>query len=352
MTENFLLRTLELAQQRKGFCSPNPAVGSIVVHQGRIAGEGTHWAAGHAHAEVEALKEVPDSVARESTVYVSLEPCCHQGKTPPCTDLLIQKRVAKVVFSFEDPNPRVAGKGRAKLEASGIEVEHRPVVAIDAFYKSYRHWVEHRTPLVTVKLAMSLDAKVAGPGGKPVQITSPEMGRFSHLQRRNHDALLTSANTVLADNPRLNVRLEETLSKPVVVLDRLGRTPADAQIFTTAQSVTLLMGMDAPRERRERLAATGAQIHILETPQGCLSLPGVLAQLGGMGFHEVWVETGPALFAAFLKQRLAHKAYLYIAPILIGEGFPAFGEGLSELFAGGAMSWEPQGRDVCLQVVW
>src|SRR4051812_24552367 len=136
----FLLRAWELALSRKGFTSPNPAVGAVVVRHGRIIGEGAHWAAGRAHAEVEALWNVDAETARGCTVYVTLEPCCHFGKTPPCTKLLIERQVARVVFAFLDPNPKVAGRGQAELLAAGITCEHHPTPTIDRFYASYRHW--------------------------------------------------------------------------------------------------------------------------------------------------------------------------------------------------------------------
>ncbi len=349
----FLRQALELAQKRRGFCAPNPSVGAVLVRNGRVIAEGFHWAAGKAHAEVEALNGVPDEIAQSSTLYISLEPCCHVGKTPPCTDLILQRGIPKVVFAYEDPNPRVAGQGRATLERAGVEVRHVPLAEVDAFYASYRHWTQTRMPFTTVKLAMSLDGKTAAPGGLPIALTGSEANRLTHQCRLQSDAILTTARTILADDPRLNSRLGESeVAKPIVILDRLGRTPVSARLFRSARSVTVFVGDEASLEKIRELRALNAHVVSVPTPQGLLPLDGILRHLGESGIHDLWVEGGPAVFTAFLREKLAQKAFLYIAPVTVGEGISAFSPGWESLLEGARVTWSPQGRDVVAEVVW
>jgi diaminohydroxyphosphoribosylaminopyrimidine deaminase / 5-amino-6-(5-phosphoribosylamino)uracil reductase len=349
----FLRRTLELAQSRRGFCSPNPAVGALLERDGRILAEGFHKAAGQPHAEVEALRDLPLEITQGATLYVSLEPCCHHGRTPPCTDLIIQKGIAEVVYAYRDPNPVVAGRGEAVLLSAGVEVRQVPLAEVDEFYQSYAHWTQTGLPFTTVKLAISLDGKTAGPGGLPLPLTGPEANRFTHERRLRSDAILTTARTVLADDPRLNVRLHGVETpKPVVILDRLGRTPATARIFQTAQSVTIYTGEDVPAERSRALADQGATVIAVDTSNGLLPLRQILGQLGQTGYHDLWVEGGAALFTAFLKERLAQRAFIYVAPVIVGAGVSAFEAPWAGLLSDAHLVWTPQGRDVVAEVVW
>lgn len=349
----FLGRTLELAQRRRGFCAPNPSVGAVLVRDGKILSEGFHWAAGHAHAEVEALSNIAEDVAREATLYISLEPCCHFGKTPPCTDLILSKGIGEVVYGYRDPNPQVAGRGEAKLREAGVRVRHERMGEIDRFYSSYDHWTRTGLPFVTAKLAMSLDGKTAGPGGIPLPLTGPEANRFTHEQRLHSDAILTTARTVLSDDPRLNARLHGVETpKPIFILDRLGRTPTTARVFASGESVTVYTGQDVAPSRLQALREAGAEVVVLESPQNLLPLKRVLGQLGERGFHDVWVEGGAALFTAFLKEKLAQRAYLYVAPVIVGDGVSAFESQWDGLVSGAKLTWVPQGRDVMAEMVW
>lgn len=349
----FLRRALELADRRRGFCAPNPAVGAVLVRDGRILSEGFHWAAGQNHAEVEALKDATPEDCLGATLYISLEPCCHHGRTPACTDLILKKGLSDVVYAFADPNPMVSGKGHSILASAGVSVTHFRLAEVDAFYQSYAFWTRHHLPFTTIKLAMSLDGKTAGPGGVPLSITGPEANRFTHERRLKSDGILTSAKTVLADDPRLNARLygAET-PKPLVILDRLGRTPPAARIFQSAQSITLYTGRDVPEEKIQALQEVGAQVIALEAPEGVLPLKQILSHLGERGFHDLWVEGGAALFSAFLNERLAQKAYIYVAPLTVGTGTSAFDRPWEDALGGARVSWMPQGRDVVAEMVW
>ncbi|MBY0371210.1 bifunctional diaminohydroxyphosphoribosylaminopyrimidine deaminase/5-amino-6-(5-phosphoribosylamino)uracil reductase RibD [bacterium] len=348
----FLLRTVELAQHRRGFCAPNPSVGAVLVCEGQVVSEGFHWAPGHPHAEVEAIRRAPPEVLRRSTLYVSLEPCCHHGRTPPCTGLILESGIPKVVYAFRDPNPKVAGQGHALLESEGVEVRFLALPEAEVFYRGYAWWQRTGLPYTTVKLAMSLDGKTAGPGGKPLPLTSGPANAFTHLCRRQSDALLTTARTVLADNPQLNVRLEgDPIAKPVVILDRLARTPLDARIFQTALSVLVFVAEDAPPGRRENLRERGAEVVELACDGGLLPLKQVLSHLGEKGLHDLWVEGGGALFNAFLREKLAQRALLYVTPDFVGDGINAF-ESWAGFGDAARVQWLPQGRDVLAEVVW
>jgi diaminohydroxyphosphoribosylaminopyrimidine deaminase/5-amino-6-(5-phosphoribosylamino)uracil reductase len=349
----FLRRALELAQSRRGFCSPNPSVGALVVREGRILAEGFHRAAGQPHAEVQALKELSLEATTGATLYVSLEPCCHYGRTPPCTDLIIQKGISEVIYAYRDPNPVVAGRGETALRNAGIDTRLVPLAEVAEFYQSYSHWTQTGMPFTTVKLALSLDGKTAGPGGLPLPLTGPEANRFTHERRLRSDAILTTARTVLADDPRLNARLHGVETpKPVIILDRLGRTPQSARIFQTAQSVTVYTGEDVPADRRRLLADQGATVIAVGTPNGLLPLRQILAQVGEAGYHDLWVEGGAALFTAFIKERIAQRAFLYLAPVIVGEGVSAFESPWEGLLSQAHLTWTPQGRDVMAEVVW
>lgn len=294
-----LLSALELARERRGFCAPNPAVGAVIVKDGCVIATGAHWAAGLPHAEVDALSKLTLEESKDATVYVTLEPCCHWGKTPPCTDLLIQRQVKEVFYGFQDPNPQVAGQGHQALLSAGIKCTYLPSPEIDTFYASYVYWQKTGRPFVTAKLALSLNGCFAGSQGEPVAITGIELQHYTHQQRKYADAIFTTGRTIKADDPLLNVRLEgETYAKPVYVLDNQSLTPPTARIFNSASSVTLIQKKD---------------------------LPEVLDFIGSEGIHDLWVEAGAQCFSALVQQQLVQRVLVYVAPKwLDGMIAPAF----------------------------
>lgn len=315
----FLLRALQLAQQRRGFCAPNPAVGAVLVAGGTIIGEGTHFAPGHPHAEVIALS-AQHAHSKNLTLYVTLEPCCHYGRTPPCTDLIIAQGITRVVFAACDPNPHVNGQGMQQLIASGIDCVHVPVTKINQFYSSYQHWHNTKTPAFTAKIALSLDGKYARPGGARTLLTGDKVAKFTHQCRKHSDAILTSANTVLHDNPYLNVRLSnETIAKPIIVLDSHLRLTLQENIFQGDAPVYLFHGPDAPAVKITRCQHAG--IHCIAIPhtEVGLDLHMLTQHLGILGFHDVWIEAGGQLLSAFLHENLLHRLYVYVAPIWLGS---------------------------------
>ncbi|MBI4403739.1 MAG: bifunctional diaminohydroxyphosphoribosylaminopyrimidine deaminase/5-amino-6-(5-phosphoribosylamino)uracil reductase RibD [Deltaproteobacteria bacterium] len=350
----FLKQALELADTRKGFCAPNPAVGAVVVQDGKIVSQGVHQKAGSPHAEVEALNGLQD--AENTTVYVTLEPCCHWGKTPPCTDLLIQKKVSRVVYGLMDPNPLVRGRGQASLEQAGISCQWFQLPEIEKFYRGYSHWVTHeKTPYVTAKLAVTLDGKIAGAQGERKQITGPELEKFTHEHRRRSDALLTTVETILCDDPRLDVRIDsEVLQKPLYVLDTFMRLPEKARVFDTAQSITLFHGADVPQTRLHLLEDKGVRLVPVQKEELGLNLLDVVKEIGQAGCHELWVECGGTCIWALVRKKLLGRVFIYVAPKWMGkDGKAAFGEDAWDLANGSkSVQWSSRGKDALCEIEW
>jgi diaminohydroxyphosphoribosylaminopyrimidine deaminase/5-amino-6-(5-phosphoribosylamino)uracil reductase len=341
-----------LAVQQRGFCAPNPSVGAVVVVDNKIIGQGCHQGRGTQHAEVIALQNFepqPDAI-----LYVSLEPCCHYGRTPPCTDLIIAKKIHKVVYGFLDPNPEVSGRGIEQLQQAGVLCEYVSLPEIDAFYRSYHHWWQTRTSLVTAKIAMSLDGKIAGAQGQPVALTGPDLQRYTHQQRKIHDAILTTVKTVHADDPKLNVRLgDATLAKTVIILDRCLKLRDELNIYQTTAKLIVLHGEAVDAQRRKSLQQR-YQIELFEipSPNEQLNLPAVLQTLGKLGFHDIWLEAGGLIVQSFIEQRLLDRLLVYFAPKWLGnQAQTAFTK--PELLHGvNVVQWQQYGQDVLAEFHW
>ncbi len=321
-------RALALAARGLTTTQPNPRVGCVIAQRGRIVGEGWHEHAGEAHAEVRALRAA-GAQAAGATAYVTLEPCSHQGRTPPCVDALIHARVARVVYAVADPNPLVNGQGDAALRAAGITVD-AGLMEQEAADLNVGFIQRMRTgrPWVRIKLAMSLDGRTALESGLSQWITGTAAREDVHRWRARSSAVMTGVSTVLADDPRLNVRLppEEGASEPRqplrVVLDGALRTPPEARLFTTVGEVLILTAVPATDPRWEprcsALAAQGARIETLPAAADGLALPGVLERLAELEVNELQVEAGATLAGELLRQRLADELLLYVAPKLLG----------------------------------
>ncbi|MFI4880596.1 MAG: bifunctional diaminohydroxyphosphoribosylaminopyrimidine deaminase/5-amino-6-(5-phosphoribosylamino)uracil reductase RibD, partial [Steroidobacterales bacterium] len=304
---------------------PNPRVGCVIAQRGRVVGEGWHERAGEAHAEVAALR-VAGAQAAGATVYVTLEPCSHHGRTPPCTDALIAARVARVVYSIADPNPLVNGQGAGLLRAAGITVE-AGLLADEAreLNAGFIQRMQRGRPLVRVKLAMSLDGRTALDNGASRWITGEAAREDVQHWRARSSAVLTGIGTVLADDPRLDVRLaDEVPGRPRrqplrVVLDARLRTPADARLFASGGEVLILTALDtADDARAAELTERGARIESLPAVAGRLALTTVIERLGELEANEVLVEAGPTLVGALLHASLVDELLVYVAPILLG----------------------------------
>lgn len=326
-------------------------MGAVVVNQGKVVGQGAHQACGQAHAEVNAIIAAGDKT-EGATIYVSLEPCCHQGRTPPCTDLIIQSGIRRVVFAETDSDSRVAHQGEKQLREAGLEVTHLPIPEITQFYQHYHHWQIQQCPWVTAKLAMSLDGCIAGPGGEPVQLTGTKANDYTHQQRRKVDAILTTDRTIKQDNPKLNARLSDTvIPKRIFVIDTRLDFDTGCQLVQTAHSITLLHGENASVERANLLKKQGIHCVSLRERDGRLVLEQVVLAIGQAGIHHLWVEAGGNLLANMIQAGLVHEAYYYVAPTWLGDkAYPAFSQGQEIFQRVSTGQWKALGDDALYHV--
>jgi diaminohydroxyphosphoribosylaminopyrimidine deaminase/5-amino-6-(5-phosphoribosylamino)uracil reductase len=322
--ESFLRRALQLARRGLGRTSPNPMVGAVLVRDGKVIGEGWHRRAGCPHAEVEALR---DAAQRGATLYVTLEPCCTHGRTPPCTEAILSAGIRRVVVAATDPNPKHAGRGLDLLRRAGVTIE----MASDAWQvtgeairlnEAFNHWIVHRTPFVTVKAAMALDGKIATASGESKWITGEPARRVGLQLRFASDAVLVGINTVLADNPSLTARGSGgRVRKPLrrVVLDSLARTPLDSVVASdeSAALTTVVVGRAAPARRVKALAQ---RVRVLMAPAkaGRINLRWLLKRLGEEAVTSLLVEGGGEVNAAFLESGLAQRVAFFYAPKILG----------------------------------
>jgi diaminohydroxyphosphoribosylaminopyrimidine deaminase/5-amino-6-(5-phosphoribosylamino)uracil reductase len=322
-------RALELAARGLTTTQPNPRVGCVIARNGLVVGEGWHARAGERHAEVLAL-EAAGSQAAGATAYVTLEPCSHHGRTPPCVDALIAARVARVVYAVEDPNPQVSGRGAERLAAAGLTVE-AGLLAAEAAELNAGFMKRMRTgrPWVRVKLAMSLDGRTALANGASRWISGAAAREDVQHWRARSSAVVTGIGTVLSDDPRLDVRLPDESGgerrQPLrVVLDSSLRTPPQARLFTVPGEVLIITAVPATDPRWEprcaALDARGARIETLPASGTQVPLPAVLERLGELEVNELQVEAGPTLAGELVRQGLADELLLYVAPKLLGPG--------------------------------
>jgi diaminohydroxyphosphoribosylaminopyrimidine deaminase / 5-amino-6-(5-phosphoribosylamino)uracil reductase len=327
----FMRRALALAEKSIGLASPNPPVGCVIAQNGRIAGRGWHEYRGRDHAEVRALAAAQDR-ARGGTAYVTLEPCAHYGRTPPCAAALSAAGIRRVVIALGDPNPMVAGKGISALRAAGIDVEVGVLQAeAGRLIEPFACHITTGLPLVVSKVGMSLDGRIAAAGAQRERITSEEGGAFGQELRLRLDALLVGVGTVLTDDPQLSYRGRLPKARPLmpVVLDGMLRTPPEARVFQGRHESGALIfcRVDAPKARREALAGRGAEvIPIAHGPRG-LDPHQVLRELGARDILGVLVEGGSEVHWSFLSADLVDKFYFVIAPIVLGgkTAVPAVG---------------------------
>ena len=349
----YLLHAMNLAETYRGFCAPNPCVGALIVDKaGSILAEGVHRGVGLPHAEVDALEKLPEGTSKGAVMYVTLEPCSHYGRTPPCSDAIIRSGIKNVVYAYRDPNPLVCGKGVAQLHAAGIKCEYFPLKEIDCFYESYCYWRETKKPLVTAKIAMTLDGKTAGKDGLPIRITGDEINTVTHQQRKKHDAILTTVKTILIDDPRLDARYNGLSSpKPLYVLDQRLEFPLHAKVFSTAKSITVFYAGKIKKSSYASLIALGVRCIQVDKNNDDLNLEQIIRFIGQDGMHTLWVETGGKCFSAFVKNSLLKRAFIYLAPRWLGEeGLSAFPVGFGPDLSFKKIHWEQIGQDVCCEL--
>jgi len=320
--QGFMRRALELAERGRGLTSPNPLVGAVVVRDGRVVGEGFHQRAGGPHAEIEALAAAGDA-ARGATLYVTLEPCAHQGRTPPCAPAVLRGGLARVVAAMKDPNPVVVGGGAELLRAAGVLVEVG-LLAEEA-ERQNRAWVtavRERRPHVTLKAAATLDGKLADVHGVSRWITGEPARRRAHKLRAESDAIVVGVTTALRDDPALTVRLSEPWPREPyrVVLDSWARLDATARLIHAATPARALIavGEQAPPARVAVLEAAGATVVRCRTRGGRVDPVSLLARLFDLEVRALLVEGGAETHAAFVEAGLVDRVALFVAPLLLG----------------------------------
>lgn len=319
MDKKYMEQALTIAQYGIGRTSPNPMVGAVIVNNGRVVGQGWHRQAGTPHAEVHALQQAGE-LARGATMYVTLEPCSHYGRTGPCVDAVIAAGIKKVVVAMTDPNPLVAGRGIKKLRATGIEVIDG-VLATEAaqINEVFIKWISTQMPFVVLKSAMSLDGKIAAYTGHSQWITGSEARERVHQLRDCYDGILVGIGTVLADNPSLTTRLSYPGKNPLrIIVDSKARIPLDAQVITDGLPTVLAVTSQAPHSKLETLRACGVQVLLVDSKQGRVNLPQLFKTLGQQGITSILVEGGASINAAVLEENLVDKVQWFIAPKIIG----------------------------------
>jgi len=352
-----LERAVELARRGWGRAHPNPLVGCVLAHDDEVVGEGWHEEYGHAHAEVRALEQAGDA-ARGATAYVSLEPCRHEGKTPPCTDALVRAGVVRVVYGASDPGGD-SGGGAAALRQAGIEVvgpvlsERRAIQENPAFF----HNVRTEQTFLALKLAMSLDARIAARVGERTRLTGPAATQWVHALRAGFDGIMVGAGTAHVDDPRLTVRADVPVRhQPArIVVDSGATLSPDSRMFDDVDDapVVVFVREDAPAASVRRLEEAGAEVHHTPSADSGLDLVSVLSVCWDIGIRSVLCEGGGLMGSSLLSEGLVQRLYLLLAPVTLGSGaVPAF----ADLPQGAWTRWAPAGAAQALEedalIVW
>ena len=350
MHKEYLLSALEQANLGRGMCAPNPSVGAVAVQHGRIIAEAWHPGAGLPHAEQILLTRIPPS-CQDVTLYVTLEPCNHWGRTPPCVDAIIAHKIKRVVYAYADPNPIVAVNHSPKILAEhGIEVLHYPLPEIDCFYQSYHYWLQHHKPWVTVKIAQTLDGHIAGASGTRTLISNAVCADFTHQKRKDSDVILTTSRTILQDDPQFTARLagQNPIAKPIAVLDTHLHIQHEVQALSLAkQGIIYYDGTRIPTYQHP-----GCTYYPLPVQNGRLDLNAVLSHLGNLGYHDLWVEAGSQLFTAFHQAGVVNRTHIYIAPQLLGKtGLPLYAN-MNSFAKAQTTTWQVMDDNVMLTIDW
>jgi diaminohydroxyphosphoribosylaminopyrimidine deaminase/5-amino-6-(5-phosphoribosylamino)uracil reductase len=320
LDEKYMRMALRLAEKAKGRTSPNPMVGAVVVKDGKIISRGWHWKAGEPHAEAIALKKA-GGAARGATLYVTLEPCSHTGKrTPPCSPLVIQSGITRVVVAMTDPNPKVSRGGVKALSAAGIDVI-TGVLEAEArkLNEAYIKHIATGMPFVTLKIAQTLDGKIATSSGESKWITGEKAREEAHRLRDVNDAILVGINTVLKDNPSLTARISGGRDPIRVIIDSTLRIPLNAKVLTQKSAAKTIVATlaSAPKGKMTKLQKAGVEVLTVKSVQGRVDLRDLMKKLGKMDITSVLIEGGAEINFSALKAGIVDKAVLFIAPVLM-----------------------------------
>ena len=323
-------RALRLARKGTGKVSPNPRVGAVLVKDRKIISEGHHERFGGAHAEINALSKIENRRIKGGTLYTNLEPCCHQGKTPPCTEFLIESGIHSVVIGVVDPNPLVNGKGIRRLRQAGIDVRvgimEKECIRLNEAYFTY---ITQKKPFVTLKIAQTLDGKIATDRGLSRWITGETSRRQVHRMRSENDAVLVGVNTVIADDPELSVRSVRGRNPRRIILDSRLRIPLQSRVLadSNSQNTVVATTSRAPSDKIKKLHQMGVGVWILKSSiDGAVDLPALWKKMAKEGITSVLVEGGKEVFTSILNTGDADRIVVFISPKVFGRGIDAFGE--------------------------
>ena len=320
--QNYMLQAIQLAKQGEGWTNPNPMVGAVIVKNGRIIGKGYHKKCGELHAERNAIASLTES-AEGATIYVTLEPCCHYGKTPPCTEAIIEQKIKRVVIGSRDPNPKVSGKGIKMLQEAGIEViEDFMREECDRLNPVFFHYITTKTPYVVMKYAMTLDGKIATKTGASKWITGEEAARaeVQHMRHR-YMGIMAGIGTVLADDPMLNVRVEGWKSPIRILCDSGLRIPLDGQIVKSAgkyRTIVAYADSENTEAKRKRLHEMGVETICCPDENNQVDLKKLMKYLGEEGIDSILLEGGGTLNDSALRAGIVQEVQAFIAPKLFG----------------------------------
>ena len=344
--EKYMRRAIELAKKGSGHVNPNPLVGAVIVRDGEIIGEGYHECYGQLHAERNAIANAKKrgNSLEGSTIYVTLEPCCHYGKTPPCSEAIIEEKIARVVVGSDDPNPLVSGKGFQMLREKGIEViPHFLKEECDAMNHVFFHYIRTGTPYVAMKYAMTMDGKIACYTGDSKWVTGEESRAHVQTLRNHYKGIMAGIGTVLADDPMLNCRIEGGRDPIRIITDSHLRIPMDSQLVRTAGQQPLIVAClpDADEEKAAQLQEKGVEVlripgvttaDITEEQKEVISLPVLMKELGARKIDGILLEGGGQLNESALQAGIVDRIYCYIAPKIFGGAqakTPVEGQGLT-----------------------
>lgn len=353
--QDYMRRAIELAKQGLGYTNPNPMVGAVIVKDDKIIGEGYHARCGGLHAERSALEALTES-AEGATIYVTLEPCCHFGKQPPCTQAILDHKIKRVVIGSRDPNPLVAGKGVTYLREAGVIVEEDVLrEECDALNPVFFHYITKKTPYVVLKYAMTADGKIATRTGASKWITGEAArNRVQHMRHR-YMGIMAGIGTVLADDPMLNVRIEGLKSPIRIICDSGLRIPLESQIVQTAKEYqTIVAYAQGDPKKQQQLIAKGIQLEQVEAADGQLDLRQLMVRLGELGIDSVLVEGGGTLNDSLVRAGLVDQMEVFVAPKIFGGSAaktPVEGVGIetpAEAVQFHLTGTEPIGDDVLL----
>lgn len=332
--EEYMHMALELAVKGRGYVNPNPMVGAVIVKDGKVIGQGYHQCYGELHAERNAIKNLTDS-AEGATIYVTLEPCCHYGKTPPCTEAIIENKISRVVIGSRDPNPLVSGKGARILREHGIEVKADVLrEECDAINPVFFHYIQNKMPYVVMKYAMTLDGKIACHTGKSQWVTGESARAYVHELRHQYMGIMVGVQTVIEDDPMLNCRMEGGKNPVRIVCDSWLRTPLDSKIVKTAGEIrTIIATISQDNDKCRKYREAGCEILLTKEKEKRIDLNDLMAKLGEMKLDSILLEGGGTLNWSALKAGIVNKIMAFQAPKIFGgrtAKTPVSGEGVGE----------------------